>query len=266
MLFLIPVVASSQNYNETNKKKSEYKGNFGSVDFNYNKSEVLPVEHAQSDKIQINSNWWYIPLFFIFFAFIVYIYYNYNQEINLIVKATFNNVFFRQLLNNKNSVIVSFINILNVAFFISVSVLSILFIDSYSIITHKDSLLTYVIVLFSLSLFFLLKVITSKIWSLSIDKKIFSEINILSIKISNAFISIFLIFLIFITIYNPVFSERGLFLSIFFILIIFFLRIYKEFKEFFHQGLSLFYFILYLCTVEIFPVLITLKLFSIQKF
>lgn len=264
LFFISFLTCFSQTPDELNEKKL----NFNSIgDKTYIDSTY--AENFQSDtiseKLIINSNWWHAVLAIIIFSFFVWIYYNYNNELNFSLKSMFSSVFFRQVQNIQSSVFNNFVIFLNIIFFVVFSLALFYFLNSNKSVSNLDisDLELYLFILLFIVGFYFIKLITAKIWTFIFDGKNFFKVYSISIKLANILASILLIFVVFIAIFNPFCNNFCLFTSFFIVVSVFILRLWRMLTDFFQQGFSFFYLILYLCTVEILPVLVVLKYFSI---
>lgn len=216
-----------------------------------------------TDNFNISKNWWVIILIIIGLIFFIILFFSFSTEITLVIKSLFNSVFFRQLLNQQNTVINNLLIFFNILFFLSISTIGYLYLSVTKSVEFSSHLLLFLSVIGTLIVFYGWKIISSSIWAYVLDNNRFSTVYKFSIKIANVFLASFLIFFIFSAIFNPNCEVFCLKISFFLILIVFIIRLWRIFFEFFQQGFSLLYLILYLCTVEILPVLIVLKYFSI---
>ena len=217
-----------------------------------------------NESFNISDGWW-IKLLLIFSLFVfIGIYLSFFSELPIIIKALFNKAFFQQIYELQSSVIQNLLLAFNIVFFLSISVVIYLYLAiEKSIFLLIGPFVLYLLVLSAIVVFYFFKVFAVKIWSFALNNEKFEIAYLFSIRISNSFLSTFLLFFIFSALYNPFCKLLCLKIVFFIILIVFIIRLWRIFYEFLHQGFSLFYLILYLCTVEILPPLVVMKIFSI---
>ena len=223
---------------------------------------VVPLN--PNEEISIYKNWWIKFLLIISLFIFIGVYLSFLTELPIVIKALFNKAFFRQIIQQHSSVIKNLITSFNIIFFLSISVIIYLYLSiAKSIFLIIGSFVLYLLVLVSIVIFHFLKIQIAKVWSYALDYKQFSKSYLYSVKISNVFLSTFLLFFIFSSLFNPFCKLVCIKIALLLVFIVFIIRLWRIFYEFFQQGFSLFYLILYLCTVEILPPLVVIKVFSI---
>ncbi len=206
----------------------------------------------------MNTDWLIIP-FIIILALITYVKYKYAGYIRRILLSTINNVIASNLYKENKKSIPNSANILYFIFIFSV----IIFIYQvsqrfYPNIVEKFSWLIPII-----SFFFLLFIIISNQIINIISEKVFmineigEEYNH-NINFFNQSAGIFL-FPITVLISFSNFPEIFIFLGFAVILILYILKIFRLLKINFSKQLNILYMFLYLCTVEIIPILYFVK-------
>ncbi|MBN2892380.1 MAG: DUF4271 domain-containing protein [Bacteroidales bacterium] len=265
ILFLLSISLqfyAQKNDNNTpqNKIYDGFIGDKQAIDSSY--AELLNVDLSK-EEIIISKKWWVIFLLVVLFYFFIAVYYNFTDEFSSVFKSLFNAPFFRQTVTQQSSVVNSFILFLNILFFLSVSIILMLFFKNKNIQIFNNSVFTFSSILLVLVSYHFIKQLFAKIWAYVFEEKYLYSVYVVSMRIANVFMATFLLFFIFSAVFNPFCKEFCVFLSFLLILTVFILRVWRVFSEFFQYGFSLFYLILYLCTVEILPVLVVLRYFSV---
>ena len=246
------------------KVSPTYFGYFGET----NTVQILYSDYSvpenENEKFNVSKDWPIILLTVLVFSFFIGISFSFSEELNLVVKSLFSKVFFREILSQQSTNVNNLLLLFNVLFFLSVTSVIFLYLSvNLSIRFIIDPVLAFLLIFVGVVVFYLVKQFFANIWAYVLDNKEFSSVYRLSVKISNVFLATFLLFFVFSSLFNPFCETICIKIAIVLVLIVFIIRLWRIFYEFFQQGFSLFYLILYLCTVEILPPLLVIKYFSI---
>lgn len=245
------------------KEKSLTSDSFGIS--TVNQPSVL-IEHQnenQNEKLEFSDKWANIIFFVIFFSFFIFLVIEYQEEIIYIIKASINIVFFRQILTQTNNIISNVFLFFNIFFLILLSSFIFSFLKFQNFFPYVNSVLLFLIILTAIILYYFLKKIIVKIWSYIFENNNIYKIYNLSDNIFKIYPIIFLIVFLFFINYILKFTEEFYFISILFLIIYYLFTIFRMFQDFFYNRYTILYLILYLCTVEILPILALFTYYSI---
>lgn len=245
----------------SNAQNKTFKNQIGSLN-HYTEAKITQNIDLAQDKIVIFNSWWINVLFVFAFYLLTFFTLQFFDELSIIIKSFLNKALFEQIISQKNSVYNNLFSFFNVSSIILFSTLIFtFFIKIKSPFTNTSYVIQYLSIVLFVSISFFLLILFSNIWAFLFNEKKIKEIYITNIKISNIiFFVILLLFLFFI--YSSSQCNINCFKFIFIIIItIYSIRTFNLLRDFFNNGFSLFYLILYLCTVEIFPGLIIYKTF-----
>jgi len=107
-----------------------------------------------------------------------------------------------------------------------------------------------------------LKIFFAKIWSFIFENPNIFKIYMLSDNIYKFFPIVFLIVFLFLINFTFHFTSEIYLISFIFLAIYYLFTIFRMFQDFFYNRYTLLYLILYLCTVEILPVLALFTYYS----
>ncbi|NOZ46214.1 MAG: DUF4271 domain-containing protein [Chlorobi bacterium] len=238
-----------------NAKKEEHKEI-------YHLHKSVYKENNNNYREHFSASW--IPGFLIIlFLLLAWIRVFYNKVLKLTLRGAFNSLISNRLYREKNIFTFWGNNFLNLLFLITVGFfLFLLFIYSgYRINSIND--LT-ICLLFMVGL---LIIYTGKIFFVRLIGVIFKESEGAAEYLHNVFLynKTLGVFLIPFVVVIPYVPEPGtvflLYLGVFTIFLLYFLRLIRGLTIGFKLNLSIFYLILYLCTLEFFPVMILYKIF-----
>lgn len=245
----------------SNAQNKTFKNQIGTQNHYIETKTTQNIELPQ-DKIVILNTWWINILFVFAFYMFAFFILRFFDELSIISKSFFNKAIFDQIISQKNSVYINLFAFFNFSTILLISTLIFtFFIKIKSPFTNTTYIIQYLLtIIFVLFSYFLL-VLFSNIWAFLFNEKKISKIYITNIKISNVILFLILLLSLFF-IYSSNQCNIICFKFIFFIIItIYSIRTFNLLRDFFNNGFSLFYLILYLCTVEIFPGLIIYKTF-----
>ncbi len=215
------------------------------------------------DNLVLNQNWGINILFILSFSIFTFFILKFYNEISLISKAFLNKSYFNQIKEQKNSIFNNLFSFFNISLFIVLT----LFIFSYfsqikspfenNIPAFLQILYIFIIIV---SFYFFL-IISSNIWSFFFDEKEIAKIYITNLKIMNLILFSILLISLFFIFFNTKCNISCYGFIFFILLIVYSLRTFNLFRDFFEYRFSLFYLILYLCTIEILPGFIVYKTF-----
>ncbi len=240
------------------------KGDCGNKTF-YEKNLKLEQNYFKSlpkPKLKFNNKWWKNIIFIIALLFITFLSVKFSEEITLIIKSFFNRIYMRHILTVQQNTLSNLLIIFNIFFFIISSIFFYFVLRQIVLPIKISDYILFFSVFSVLVLFFLLKLLSAKLWNFLFEDENFYPLFITNIRLSNSIESIFLLFFFFIIFFNPVFGLKWYVFGFLIFLIGFIIRSYNMIREYFNKGFLLFYLILYLCTVEIFPILLLLKFVS----
>jgi len=230
--------------------------------------EITPHEHLlyktrQNDyKELFNANWIMISLIVIF-LFLAWIRVFYNKVLKLTVRSAFNSLISNRSFREKNTLTIWGSFILNVFFILSAGFFIYLLFTFYGYrIGNFSGFSTYAVLCLTLLIIYVVKLISTSLVGVIFDgsKSIAEYIH--NVFIYNKTLGIFILPFILIVPYIPD-PGKEIFLDIggLLIIIMYLLRLFRGIKLGFKINVSILYMILYLCTLEIFPVMIVYKLF-----
>jgi len=263
-LFSVFIAISSsgfaQNNIEQKNKKSENKiGNYSYVE-NISNTVIKKEISLPQDIFKLKKDWWIDLLFILGFSIFSFFILKYQEEISLISNAFINKSLYKEVLNTKNSVY----NNLYLFFNFSTYILLALFIFTFFKNVHSpfktaSQFIQIVVILVSVIFFYSILFFSSFVWSFLFKKEKIYQLYISNIRVGSIILFVFLLFSLFIIHFNSQCSLNCYKIFFFILLTIYSIRTFNLFRDFFEYGFSLFYLILYLCTVEIFPGLIIYK-------
>jgi len=224
------------------------------------------IENLPETKFQIYNEWWQNILFLVYFIIFTLFYVKFNKEINVVFDAFLNKNTFNRIVISQNSSYNNILIVFNLLFLILISSLFFRILKDLTPYNDYPSLLFFVSILFFVFVFYMSKLIAARIWGFIFEDKSFFKIFQVNLKIANLIQSIFLLIILFIATYNANIEPHLVNFSFFVIIITFLIRAFNIFREFFSKGFLFLYLILYLCTVEILPVLLFYRylLFGLQ--
>ncbi len=217
------------------------------------------LESLPEPKFSINNNWWENGLFLLFLTILTIFYVKYTPEINLIFKSYINKNHYNQLKSTQNTIYNNTLTIFNFIFLIIISVIINIYIKDTEIAKKINDKLIFPIILTIVYIFYQFKLLSALTWSYLFEEKIFFKDYYNNIRISNFIQSIFLITTLFIVTYIPFLQGKLFKTTIFIISISFIIRSLNLMLNNLSKGFLFFYVLLYLCTVEILPVLLIFK-------
>ena len=208
---------------------------------------------------------WTLYIFLFSFLAITLLKMAYTRFPELIMKAVISHKENLHLYSNKNSItqntflVLQFLFALNVGFFLFLTG------KYFDILPEFPEF--YLILIFSASVFFLYQFKYTILYLLGFffdQVKAFAE-YIHSISIFNKFLGIILIPVIAgMVIMNEYFTQYFIYTGMGFIVILYLVRVVKGAGIILRKGFSVFYLFLYLCALEIFPLLIVYKLLELR--
>ena len=221
----------------------------------------IEKSYSIKEKIQSNTDWTIIPLLTGMFllASIVTLYRKYLGQLfeSIVYRFTSNKLF-----NDKNSHFQRLAIMLDLLFILSFSLIVDQIAKRYDLYssTGKYEYLVFLIsCLFLLTLRFFRWIVFKLSALFSNHQSFFSELFISS-SIYTRILGVFLLPFVFLITYSTGFITTVLiYISVLSIFIMLILRTINMFKVFMVRGFSIFYFILYLCALEIAPLLVILK-------
>jgi hypothetical protein len=195
-----------------------------------------------------------------------YLYSAFYSRFNTFLKAVFISRFSVQASREERSLShpVSLLLSLNFLLTASLFILQLVTSDTFFHSEIEFSLASFLLIIITVSLIYFVKIIFLKIFAFILDKQeILAEYNFI-IFLVNQFLGVVLIPVIIFIAYGPRSYLSGfVFLGAVLFVITFFLRVGKGLSAVLERGeASLFYLILYLCTLEFLPLLIGIKLFE----
>ena len=217
--------------------------------------------HSIKERNQNNSDWTFVPLLVGLFllASIVTLYRKFLGQLfeSVIYRFTSNKLF-----NDKNIHFQRLAIMLDVLFILSFSLVVDQIAKRFQIYTPPENI-KYIIFLASCSFLLVLRFFRWTVFRLSAlfsnHQSFFSEL-FNSSSLYTRILGVFLLPFVFLITYSTGFiSTICIYISVFSIFIMLILRIVSMFKVFIVRGFSIFYFILYLCALEIAPLLVILK-------
>ncbi len=208
-----------------------------------------------------------ILLFLLLFlaSLLAYIRINTNYYIRQISVSVFSFAYSRTLFNERTKLFLFYdVLLLLVNFFTSgILIQMLLSYFGYKNSAIPDFLSIIYTALLVIILFSIYQILVRFIGMLSNNANIISE-YLFYFNNSLKFLGIFNLIVVFILLYTTENLRILVIYFIFFVYIsVYFIRIYKIFLDFLRNRFSLFYFILYFCALEIIPIMILLKHFSI---
>jgi hypothetical protein len=253
LVFLLKISASNTDSIPANK---------GQIGINKLNTLIINQQtnntNTENNNIKIYPNWWKnITLILILFLLSIFIL-KFSDEITYISKAFVNQTLASELFQNKNSIFKNILSLFNIISLILISYFLFLYKNKTENL-KSDIILIYIFAI--IIAFFLAKTILSFIWSISTGEKNSFKIIFFYSKLANTILSFILTTAIFVLLINSNFNTNYFKIIIFIALGIYLIKYFNIFRDFFKQGFSFFYLILYLCTVEILPILIFIRLY-----
>lgn len=234
---------------------------FGDTNYVHNQSfvENQVFEELPEATLSFNKNWWQGILFLLYLIVLAFFYTKFQFEISTILKAFLNRNIFNQLNITQNTIFNNILIVFNFLFFILISTFFYRILHGQSPYTSYSSFLLFGTIFSVVFLFYHIKLLSAITWNFLFEKKDFFKDFYVNIRIANLIQSVMLLFVLFITTYNTNLKENLIDLAFFVIITAFVVRVFNVLRQFFSKGFLLFYLILYLCTVEILPVLLAYK-------
>jgi hypothetical protein len=226
---------------------------------------MIVLQDIIPSKYHFQPNWVMIILV-LSIMILGYLYSAFHSRFNTFLKAVFIARFSSQASREERSLSHPVSLLLSLNFLLTAS-LFILQLLSSSIFFHSEinfSLGWYLLILLTLLIIYFIKILALKIFGFIIDKQdLIGEYNFI-IFLVNQFLGLALLPVIIFIAYGPsVYLKGSVFLGLTFFGIMFLLRVGKGLSSVLERReASLFYLILYLCTLEILPLLIGVKLFE----
>ncbi len=212
-----------------------------------------------------NSQYWLSWLIIVCFAALVWMMATYRKKLNLVVSAAISNRNIEQLirneyaLSNRLSIVLSLLFLVVSSIFISQTNSYFNWINTI----HHEPYVLFIKVFFFLLSFFTLKIILIRFSGLLFEKQQESFWHVFNIFLFNEVLGIFAFPLVVLIQYSP--SAVGVFLSYFIIGLFGMSYLYKFIRLLLlgggKKGISGIYLFLYLCTLEILPLVVVIKLF-----
>ena len=238
----------------------------------YKKNEVLKklsvekeisrcLSIAPKDKVSNSTDWYFIPILagIITLAFIIGLYQKYITQLYESVAFRFVS---KKLINDKNQTLKRFGVILDILFIISFSLLIDQILVKLNLYSPPQKFKFITALMFSVFLLILriLRFLVFKLTKFLTDESTFIKDLYINSLIYTRLISIILLPLMFLAVYSSIkISLILIYFSIFILLIALIFRLIRSVKVFLDNDLSIFYFILYLCALEIAPLLVFWK-------
>lgn len=224
---------------------------------NFDKSISYDIEDKVID-LSINNNDLILNIFVVsILLFISTIFYKNSKQIILILKALFDFKIVIFLVNQKNYIVNNLLNIFNFIYFIILSLFFFYGINYIKAIEKNTLFISFITLIF----FIIIKFLFSN--HLNLLKKQLSQYYKIIAKITNTVNLLLLIILVFLLIYLS-YEKISFSIKVFF-LIILIVSIIGRIQIIFKIADDIFlklYFILYLCTLEILPIIIGFKLLT----
>ncbi|MBN2662720.1 MAG: DUF4271 domain-containing protein [Bacteroidales bacterium] len=255
VFFILPTKFFSQNNIDCSLNT------FGAINYVDNQIELenLTYQNLPEPSFEFSSSWWQSVLFLSYLTILSFFYTKFNSEISTIFKAFFKKNIFNQLNVSQNTIFYNILVVFNFLFFILISTFFYRILRIQSPYNTYSSLLLYISIFSVLFLFYHIKLFSAFFWGFLFEKKDFFKDFYVNLRIANLIQSVMLLFVLFITTYNVSLKANLIDLAFFVIISSFLIRVFNVLQQFFSKGFLLFYLILYLCTVEILPVLLAYK-------
>lgn len=234
---------------------------FGDEDYyeiQLQKQNVI-FEKLPEPELKIFNSWWQNLLFIFYLSILAFFYTKFNSEINSIFKAFFNKSAFNRLNIAQNNIFNNILIVFNFLFFILVTTLFFRILQKLTPYNTYSKAILFSSIFTIIFIFYHIKLLSAGVWVYIFEDKTFFKDFYINLRIANFIQSIILLFVLFITTYNINIKENLIELSFLMILIVFIIRVFNILREFFSKGFLFLYLILYLCTVEILPVLLVYK-------
>lgn len=231
----------------------------------YHGSKVPAVLYKQSEqytKLMSETDW--ILLFSItLLAFLTYLKIIFANVFRQLITSLFSLQLARQFINEKSGIVQKASFFLIILFILSISLYFYSVAQYFSFFLTSSSFGNFILILSFTVLFFLIKYLSYKLIAYLTETH----------EITNIFINHFSIFYRNLAIFLPPLSAISFFIHYSLLpywlisiglLIIFFsiLRIYRAFSLSFQMNFSFYYIFLYLCTIEILPIIYSIKLLN----
>ncbi len=242
--------------------KKNYKVNISNI-FVEKKENNKHVErdYVIKEKQATNSDWTIIPIvlgLFLLASIIV----RYSKYLGILLENVIYRYSTNKIQNEKNSQFKRLTLLLDILFVISFSLAVDQIVKGLGIYTPPDNFqfIVFAAISFIVISLWLFRLIVFKLSALFSNHKVFFNDLINSASIYSRTLGVFLLPMVFLITYSTgSFNTIIIYLSIFIMLIMLILRTVSIFKAFIVKGFSIFYFILYLCALEIVPLLIIWK-------
>jgi hypothetical protein len=225
------------------------------------KTGQIKKEILVSEKQQNSADLMIIPMLFGLFllAFMVSIY---RKYLGRLLKGVFNSLVSNKLFNEKNIHFQRIKLLLDVLFIISFSLFIDQFLGRLDLYSPPNNH-KYLIFFAFLSLLVILRFFRWSVFrflKLLSNQKLFLEELFISSFIYTRGASVFLLPIVFLITYsNDFIAQYLIYFSVFIMISVLIMRTVSMIKVFIVSGFSIFYFILYLCALEIVPLLVIIK-------
>lgn len=225
-----------------------------------NKQKSIKIIEPK-EKIVSNYDWYIIPVLTGLIT-LAFIFSSYKKYFSKLYESVFFRYVSKKLADDKNVSFKRFTFILDFLFIISFSLIIDQILQKFNIYAPPKGS-EYILALFISIFLFVLRIIRYIIFKLSMlftNQISFLKDLYVNSLLYNRILGLILLPLVFLVIYST--NQVALifvYLSIFIICINQIFRIFRTIKVFIDNGLSIFYFILYLCALEIAPLLVVWK-------
>jgi len=184
----------------------------------------------------------------------------YSKFLNQVISSSINFQVADKLLREKNIIIKRAFLLLNVNYLLVFSLFLLLVAELFGVTPDNKFILNYILIAGIIAVYLIIKLIVNYVVAI-----LFESGPVINQQIHNSFLvnknlGLFLLPLVFAAIYStPVIAKILLFIGIGLILIALIIKVFRGFQIILRNDILFFYAILYLCTLELLPLLLGIK-------